>query len=328
MTLIRISQASSDGLSPRTLQRQAASQKIERVSRGIYLRDGASLSPDDHWLNRLDAHLLRGGPGSAISHRAAARLHGLEGFTEGERFEDVTIPAAAGWKSPPAIRSRTLTPSDVVVVGGRPVTSLARTLADVGRFVTPDVHEFALHHALRGSDRRRPDIWNTDLLQDLALRADQRNSYGTSVLRASLDRYGVGRPSGSFTETILHQQLRAANITLIRQPTVVVTTKRGRHVATYFPDGGEFELGLLVEVDGRIGHEGDQKVDRDDRRQNELMVGFHIHRIHARRLFTEPDRVVDELWRVRSLLSHRSSPWTGPRGVTVDWTGDSARLIR
>jgi very-short-patch-repair endonuclease len=328
MTVIRTSDSSSRGFNPRTLQRHAAAEKIERVSRGIYLLDGASSSADDRWLSRLDAHLLRGGPGSAISHRAAARLHGLEGFTEGEHFEDVTITSSAGWKSPPAIRSRTLTPADVVLLGGRPVTSVARTLADVGRFVTPDVHEFALHHALRGTDRRRPDVWNTDLLDELMIRADQRNSYGTSVLRASLDRYGTGRPSGSFAETILHQHARTAGIHLVRQPTVVVVTKRGRTVATYFPDNGEFELGLLVEVDGRLGHEGDEKVDRDDRRQNELVLGFHVHRIHARRLFAEPKRVVDELVRVRSLLAVRSSPWHGPGGIVVEWSGDSALLIR
>ncbi len=328
MTIIRTSEASFNGVSPRTLQRHAAAQKIERVSRGIYLRPGPGSSPDEHWLARLDAHLLRGGPSAAISHRAAARLHGLEGFLDGERYEDLTVPASSGWKSPPAIRSQTLIPADVVDVLGRPITSLARTLADVGRFVTPDVHELALHSALRGIDRRRPDLWNVELLQDLMRRVEQRNSSGTSVLRASLDRYGVGRPSGSIAETMLHQQVRPAGIHLVRQPTVYVMTKGGRLVATYFPDGGEFELGLLVEVDGRVGHEGDEKVDRDDRRQNELMVGFHVHRIHARRLFAEPDRVVAELVRVRSSLARRQSPWRGSGGVIVDWEDDSARLIR
>jgi very-short-patch-repair endonuclease len=205
---------------------------------------------------------------------------------------------------------------------------MARTLADVGRFVTPDVHELALHHALRGPDRRRPDVWNEALLLDLAVRAAQRNAYGTGVLRASLERYGTGRPCGSVPETILHQRAQGAGIHFVRQPTVVVRTKRGREVATYFPDDAEFELGLLVEVDGRLGHEGDDKVDRDDRRQNELVVGFHVHRIHARRLFAEPARVIDELLRVRARLPRRTSPWHEPGGVVVEWSGERATLTR
>ena len=109
--LIRIQDESIRGIAYWNIKRQARLHDLHRVHRGLYvpapkLIDAAGsreLQPvseqakDDHWRNRLAAHLEGGGPTSAISHRGAARLHGLEGFDC--RAEDITVATTCGWKS-------------------------------------------------------------------------------------------------------------------------------------------------------------------------------------------------------------------------------------
>ena len=326
MTVLRTSRA-DHGIASRTLQREAAQQRLIRISRGIYVRHESD-DPEQQWLDRLDAHMQRGGPDAAISHRAAARLHGLEGFAEGPRFEDVTVPIDSAWRSSPAIRSRTLTTADVSPLNTLRVTTVARTLADLGRFVTADELEFAVEHALRGPDRRRPDVWHGELLADLNERAEHRNARGTTVLRAVLFRRGQSRPTGSWAETLLVQQLRRHGVDLTRQPTIVVQTRRGRRIAIYFPDLGDLLRGFLVEVDGGTAHGSDRQIDRDDRRQNELLRSFLVYRVHVRRLLSEPARVAAEIAELHRQLPVRPSPFFGDGDVLVERTPEGAVLSR
>ena len=326
MTVLRTSRT-DHGIATRTLQREAAQHRLIRVSRGIYVRHESD-DPEQQWLDRLDAYIERGGPDAAISHRAAARLHGLEGFTEGRRFEDITVPIDSAWRTSPALRSRTLTAADVTAINGLRVTTVARTLADLGRFVTADELEFAVEHALRGPERWRPDVWDRELLADLIERSEHRNARGTTVLRAVLFRRGPSRPTGSWTETLLVQHLRRHNVELTRQPTIVVQTHRGRRIAIYFPDLGKLFRGYLVEVDGAVAHGTDKQIDRDDRRQNELLRGFHVYRVHVRRLLSQPDVVAAEIAALHRQLPLRPSPFFGDGSVLVERTLEGAILTR
>ena len=319
------------GLAPRTIQRRAAAGQIQRVHRGLYLvptgtgHGGALVDDREQWLRTLHGHLLRGGPASAVSHRAAAALHGLEGFSG--HFEDVTVPRASGWKSAPAIRSTALHPDDVVAIEGLRVTSVVRTLLDVGRFVDEDTLEFAVEHALRGLDRRRPDVWRQELLQQLLVAVGGTNRPGLAALRVVTRRRGNRRPMGSFAETTLGQALRSVGLDLTPQPTIEVRTRAGRLVRCYFPDFADLRRGLLVEVDGRAGHEGDDNVDRDDRRQNELVRGFHVLRFHARRVIADPRAIAGEIAAVQRSLPERPDTFVA-NGATVSLTQDGARLWR
>lgn len=275
-TFFATGDVSRHGVRPHTLQRRAAAGQLVRAHRGLYVDPtiGTGTSQTDgrqRWLITLHGHLRRGGPSSVISHRAAALLHGLEGFSG--FFDDVTVPRTSGWKSAPAIRSGRLHPDDVVSIEGLRVTSIVRTLLDVGRFVDEETLEFALEHALRGPDRRRPDRWREDLLEQLVTELGATNRPGTAALRAVTRRRGNRRPMGSFAETTLGQGLRRVGIDLTPQPTIEIRTREGRLVQCYYPDFADLRCGLLVEVDGRAGHEGDHNVDRDDRRQTNWSVG-------------------------------------------------------
>jgi very-short-patch-repair endonuclease len=62
--------------------------------------------------------------------------------------------------------------------------------------------------------------------------------------------------------------------------------------------------GLIVELDSRAYHDGDEPFETDrDRDANLLLAGFSVVRITWRRLTTDPDR---EAARLDSLL--RASP--------------------
>lgn len=317
---LRTTERHLHGVAERTLQQQAKNGMLERLAPGQYL-SVANVTPEERWLARLDANLRRAPAGSAISHRAAARLHGLEGFTAGPPHEDISVPTNSGWRTRPAIRCGEVNDDDVVMMGGLRVTSIAQTLADLGRVVGPDQLEFAVEHALRGDDRRRPDVWNTDLLADLHKRAKQQSLPCLRTLRVVLDRRGDQRPCGSYPETLIAQTIRRRNTALTRQPTVVVYN--GRQKRTYFPDFADLHRALLIEIDGAIGHAGDEKWDRDDRRQNDLVRGFRVVRFHARRVLADPDPVADEIATLVRTMPQRRSTWIS-RGASVAISDDGS----
>ena len=320
--ILRTTERHLHGVSERTLQQRARDGMLERLAPGQYLVV-EDVTPEQRWLARLDANLRRAPAGSAISHRAAARLHGLEGFTTGPRHEDISVPTNSGWRTRPAIRCGAVSDADVVFINGLRVTSVAATLADLGRIVGPDELEFAVEHALRGDDRRKPDVWNTDLLKDLQRRASERNLPSLRTLRVVLDRRGDQRPCGSYAETLIAQAMRRRGISLTRQPTVVVYN--GRQRRSYFPDFADLLRRILIEIDGAIGHAGDEKWERDDRRQNDLVRGFRVVRFHARKVLADPDAVADEICRLLSVTPERADRWTS-FGADVTIVGQSATV--
>ncbi len=82
------------------------------------------------------AAVLAGGPGAALSHRSAARLHQLRNF--GYYRIEVTVPKRSPRTHPGVAvhTSTTLTADDVTVVNNIPVTTIARTLLDLGEVIT------------------------------------------------------------------------------------------------------------------------------------------------------------------------------------------------
>ena len=263
--------------------------------------------------------MLRGGVGAAASHRSAGVLwnfDGVSGFPV-----DVIVAFGSSYNRAPAIRSRSLEPSDVVRLGGLTVTSRARTLCDLGRFEADAVVEQAVESALRSRDRRQPDQWDAELLADLERRvALHPRVRGTSTLRRVLAGRGSrGRPTGSFAETVAVQALVRAGIPVICQPTVTIT-RRG----TYFPDIAVPDRGLLIEIDGRAGHEGELARERDLPRQNQLLRGFALMRFTGAYALHDTNSMVAEVAELVAGLPRRSTHWesgsTRVERTAVGWT--------
>lgn len=102
--------------------------RIVRLRRGTYAAAATSLPH----LGALAAAASL--PRAVISHRSAASLHGLPLLGERPRVPEATVPPRTGGNLPGLhVYRATLRPEDVVDSGAVRVTSVARTLADLGR---------------------------------------------------------------------------------------------------------------------------------------------------------------------------------------------------
>ena len=119
--------------------------------------------------------------GAVASHRSAARLHELDGFTTCDVLE-VSVERGRRRPSPDCAITHqvaTLERSDVVVIDGIPCTGLARTLADVGSVSEP----MAVRRALTDARRRGTSLrW----VQLTAERLHRPGQGGTGVLLRQL----------------------------------------------------------------------------------------------------------------------------------------------
>ncbi len=245
---------------------------------------------DEEWTSLLAAHLLRGGPGSAVSHRSAARLRGLDGFKDCEDI-DVTVPMESSYRFAPAIRSNSLGDEHIVTIGGLRVTSLVRTLIDLSRFATSDQLELAAESAFRGDDPKRPDRWKEDVLAELlAQLAECGGCRGIARMRDVLARRPPGaRPTGSYVETIALQALRAVGLgSMLRQPTVKLADRVVRASGTWYPDLLDVTSGVAPEIDGDAGHAPLVGRRRDARRDNVLGNYLRVMRFPAADVLADP----------------------------------------
>ncbi len=134
------------------------------VARGIWRRwfDGPVFGPagtPPRWETRLSAAALRLAPyEGVVARRTAARLWGLPGFGENDALEFVTThdhtPRVRGLT---VVRTILLPASDVVTFGGRPTTSVTRTIHDLARVERSD--ERLLVAAAEGFRLGRTDPW-------------------------------------------------------------------------------------------------------------------------------------------------------------------------
>jgi hypothetical protein len=131
------------GTSPGQIRRLVRRGALLRLSHGTYAPAAlvpaeASGRTDDHVLLRAAAALVATGPGAVASHHSAALIHGLDllGQAPG-RFVAVTRPpgGTSSRTGGPAVRLHVaaLPAGHLTVRHGLPVTSLARTVVDLGR---------------------------------------------------------------------------------------------------------------------------------------------------------------------------------------------------
>ena len=268
------------------------------------------------WKVQLAGALVFAGDGSMVSHRAAAKLHGLEGC-DAYPF-DVTIPFAATHRPKGAYRS-TLADSSVTIDGLR-VSSIVRTLHDLGAVCPLVVVEQAMESALRGRDRRRPDLWNEALLVSLRLFIRTHpKTRGNHCLTAVLNRRtDTDRPTGSLPETFLWQALFRIGLVAVRQPTVRIVDAQGNRLDIFFPDLALPQFRIIIEIDGVEVHSGQTAFARDLRRQNKLR-SFTILRFTALEVFQNPDRVAEEVRRATLRSADHRAGWTVD-GISVTYS--------
>jgi very-short-patch-repair endonuclease len=108
--------------------------RLHRLHQGVYAVGHAALSDEARWL----AAILASGSGTVLSHGSAAVHWGLLRPLSGP--VDVSVPTQSGRASRAGIRlhrRRALTASEVTLHRGIPVTTPARTVADLAGAVPP-----------------------------------------------------------------------------------------------------------------------------------------------------------------------------------------------
>jgi very-short-patch-repair endonuclease len=127
-----------------TMGDRVRSGRLHRIHRGVYAVGHPQLSDEGRWM----AAVLACGDGAVLSHRSAAELWRM--LRTGQSASPVHVTVAGEGRHRPGIhvhRSSTLSPAACALRSGIPVTTPARTLADVRRSFPRQVFARALREA-------------------------------------------------------------------------------------------------------------------------------------------------------------------------------------
>ena len=212
------------------------------------------------WEHRLAAAVLAGGDTAVASHRAAARLHRLDGFARTTTLE-LSVQRTHRWQFHNGVVAHHVTPfdaTDVVCIDGIRVTSMARTLADLGSVVGD---RRLVGRALTDARRRGRNVHQIRATAERLHRPGQR---GTGVLLRHLDRIpSEGTVPDSWFEELLARCLDDRRIPEI-VPQYRIRDGDGHVVAR--TDLGIPSVRLGLEAHSRRFHFGPQAEPLDEQR--------------------------------------------------------------
>lgn len=265
----------------------ASSLLIHRwVERGLVNRIGVrSLSFPGHpqsWRLWLRTALNEAGDGALISHRAAARLHGFDGFTEGpieviaaRRFRNRTITGVV--HSVPTVPL-----IDRCMIAGFPCTTPARTIIDLAGCCLRYELENAVDSAIRDGGTSL-----AFLHQRLSvLRTSGRA--GVALLDSVLvDAGGANRLEREF--------LRLCRLDGLPRPQCQVVHRRGTQTVARV-DFDFWPPALVVEVEGQSAHASPRQRQRDAKRRRDLTaLGRVVYCFTFEDVFQGPQAVMRDV---------------------------------
>ena len=269
--LISRQQAHAAGLSGKAIRYRVSAGRWEQLLSNVYRIVGAP----DSWHQRLMAAILWAGGGAAISHRSAAALWGLDGATRDwvEVSSTRRLVRPGAWPIP---HEPAQLPSDeITTISGIPVTTVARTLLDLGAVANIRKVEQALDHALRENLARFEE------LRRILERHGASGRDGTGTLRALLVERDPDYvpPESQLERDYKRIFLKGGLPDPIRQYPVPDGDK------VYRIDFAYPEARLAIEIDSYKHHFGRQKWHKDKVRSNALALqGWRV--LH----FTKEDK--------------------------------------
>ena len=273
---LSVSQARELGLRRKAMYRAIELGLLTRVHSGVLVIAGAP----DTWMRRLQIGLLALGGDGWISHRSAARLHGLDRF----RGDDLDFTVLRGRRGARGVRRLHTTdnvgPLDVVMVNGLRCTSATRTIIDLAYIGTP---ESQLGPAIDSAVRL-----GLSAPTALARRLSQLRGRGRRGARR-LDALLLDSGGETVLERAFLRLMRQAG--LPRPATQVVRRRGGEHVARV--DFLFESYRIVVEVSGQHGHASPTERARDAQRRNELIdLGYRTYEYTWSDVNGRPDHVV------------------------------------
>jgi hypothetical protein len=226
------------------------------------------------------AAVLACGQGAVVSHRTAAKLHGLIDY-QGTKL-DMTVPGRRVRRPEPRVivhSSTTLTPKDVTVVNNIPCTTVARTLLDLAEVVDRRRHERAFDQA------EIEEVLDMGAIED-QLRRNSTRSAARNTRALLAEHYPGSTPTESQLEEGFLALCRRAGLP---QPEVQQWIT--------LPDGGDpiradflwRRERVIVETDGEKVH-GTRQRRRSDRRKDQRLIihGFRPVRTDGQQVFERP----------------------------------------
>lgn len=297
--LIRTDQVEeSDRASFRYLVRRGVTV---RVAKGVYRITGAPIT----WHQSLQAGVWSLGPSSMVSHAAAARLHGFDGF-DAAGCEFVVDRACRG-RSPAGVECTVHTAvhhraADRVHIDGLPATSAARTIVDLAR---NGAGRAALESSVDSAVRLRKVTLEVLIDRLRLLRGPELSGFGRLA--------GVLVHAGGHT-FLERRFLELVDAAGFPTPTPqVVHRVGGRHIARV-----DFEFvrhGVVVEVSGGRGHSSAADRAKDARRRNDLQRdGLLVLEFTYEQVVDESDMVIAVL---RAALAERATHSLAPGSSTT-----------
>ena len=269
-------QAMELGYTPRLIQRRIASGEWRALYRGLY----ALASFPDSWNQRIYAAWLWAGPDATVVGRSAARLWNLHGV----ETEVVEVATARYLKSPGVVVHRMPVRAfltDGVPMGPFRVSSVHRTLVELGAFVDEEAVEIALDDALPRRITTHPK------LQKCLNSSGGRGRKGCNVLPGLLRVRDVNKaPTGSARETMFLRFLRAWDL-----PTPVTQLPLYREDGSYIRrlDFAYPQTRLGLEYQSYERHAGRVALDRDSKIANApASIGWRLMWITGPMVDDEP----------------------------------------
>ena len=272
-TLISNGQLRGLGVARGTISEALRRGRLHSVHHGVYSlvgpRGRAPLAAEQ-------AALLACGPTAVLSHRSAAKLHGLRlPSFNAEVHVTVTGSHRTGPKGVVVHRTAALHPQERVRVQRLPVTSVARTLIDLAPGLSDRQLEPLIDQALRKTSR-------TKLMESVA-RHHRRP--GTPRLRGLLDPARPSADTWSRREAQLLAAIRRGGL-----PAPEANVALGDYVADLLWRAER----VIVEFDSYAFHSGPAAFHADRTRHNDLAAhGRHqILHVTGRQLDHELERVL------------------------------------
>ena len=265
----------------------------EEQARWLPLHEGAyrmAGSPVT-WRGSLLAACLAGGPQAVGSHRSAAAVWDVGGGDE--QIQEILCPRwrRSRYDTLVVHETKVLDARDITIVDAIPVTTVERTLLDLGAVRHPLTVERAVETALRRDLTTLPDLRAT------VRRLGRKGRNGAGVLRRILDERDPDRRlTESEMEMRMLQVLRANGLP---EPVVQHEIRhQGRFIARV--DAAYPEFRIALEYESFAWHTGKEALARDSARRNALVgAGWLPISVTWDDLRTGGHRVCSEVLRTR-----------------------------
>ena len=251
-------QAEALGFTRHQRERRVSDRRWEELFEGVYRIAGAPST----WRSNLRAAALAGCEFTGASHRSAAAIYEIPGADR--RLRELLCPRWRRARSELLVvhESLALTPEDFKVVDSIPVTTVERTLLDLGAVRSFETVERAVEEALRR------ELTTLDDLDAALRRLARKGRRGAGVLRRVVEARTPNRVlTANDIEMRMLQVLRANG--LPEPVPQFVVWHQGRFVAQV--DAAYPEWRIALEYDSYAWHSHRPARIRDNARRNALI---------------------------------------------------------